>query len=90
MKTSTIYSAVILSAAVVALSACDRPATVVTPPAVVTVPGPAGPAGPSGRSGTTGTTGTTGATGATGSMGEKGATGGDTVVVMPPAVPASK
>lgn len=87
MRTSTIYSAVILSAAVVALSACDRPTTVVTPPAVVTVPGPAGPAGPSGSSGSAGST---GATGATGSMGEKGATGGDTVVVMPPAAPASK
>jgi hypothetical protein len=84
MKTATIYSAIVLSGAVLALSACDRPATVVTPPAVVTVPGPAGPAGPSGSSGTTGIT------GAAGSTGEKGATGGDTVVVMPPAAPASQ
>ena len=93
MKTSNIYSAVFLSMAVLGLSACDRPATVVTTPAVVTVPGPAGPAGPSGSTGSTGSTGTTGstgATGATGGTGQTGATGGDTIVVMPPAAPASK
>lgn len=87
MKTSSIYSALFLSAAVVALSACDRPATVVIPPAAETVPGPAGPAGPSGSTGSTGMTGTTGATGSTG---QTGATGGDTVIVMPPAAPASQ
>ncbi|WP_309684443.1 collagen-like protein [Polaromonas sp.] len=98
--------AIIFSAAVatLALSACDRPSTVVTtPPAVVTVPGPAGPTGATGSTGSagsTGSTGYTGATGATGSAGSTGATGdtgatgqrgktgGDTVVIVPPATPA--
>ena len=70
------------------LSACDRP-TVVTPAAVVAVPvpGPAvpGPAGPTGATGSTGYTGATGSTGDTGATGERGKTGGDTVVIVPPA-----
>jgi hypothetical protein len=77
--------AVVLGLSAIALAGCDRP-TVVTPPAVVTVPGPAGPAGPTG---TTGSSGSTGATGTTGSMGATGATGGDTVIVLP-ATPASR
>ena len=85
---------IVFSAALVALSlsACDRPAAVVTP-AVVTipVPGPAGPTaatgsvGSTGATGSTGTTGMTGMTGDTGSTGQRGATGGDTVVIVPPA-----
>lgn len=79
------YSAALLGVAALALAGCDRP-TVVTPPSVVTVPGPAGPAGPAG---TTGNSGSTGATGTTGATGSTGATGGDTVIVMP-ATPASR
>lgn len=89
MKIANLYSVVFLGAAVLGLSACDRPAVVNTP-AVVTVPGPAGPAGPSGSTGATGSTGTTGIGGATGTTGQTGATGGDTVVIMPPAAPASQ
>lgn len=89
--------AIVFSAALVAvsLSACDRPAAVVTPAVVnVPVPGPAGPTGATGSTGSTGSTGYTGSTGATGSTGttgdtgatgERGRTGGDTVVVVPPA-----
>jgi hypothetical protein len=76
------YSLIITAAAMtLALSACDRPAAVVTP-AVVTVPVP----GPAGATGATGSAGSMGATGATGK------TGGDTVVIVPaaPAEPASK
>ncbi|MES2399174.1 MAG: collagen-like protein [Pseudomonadota bacterium] len=88
---------IVLSAALVAvsLSACDRPAAVVTPAVVtVPVPGPAGPTGATGSTGSTGSvgntgatgsTGTTGMTGDTGSTGQRGATGGDTVVIVPPA-----
>jgi hypothetical protein len=66
---------------VLAFSACDRPTTVVTPPApdtvVVTPPGPPGPAGPAGAQGAQGVTekGATGATGATGAEGAKGEQG---------------
>lgn len=101
MKNTNTYSATTLALAAVvatmALSGCDRP-TVVMPPTVVTVPGPAGPAGATGNTGsagttgntgTTGATGSTGATGDTGSQGKTGATGGDTVVIMP-AAPASR
>ena len=85
---------IVFSAALVALSlsACDRPAAVVTPAVVtVPVPGPAGPTGATGSvdctgaTGSTGTTGMTGMTGDTGSTGQRGATGGDTVVIVPPA-----
>jgi hypothetical protein len=86
MKYSIIYPATLMALAAVTLSACDRP-TVVNTPAVVTVPGPAGP---SGATGATGSTGSTGDTGNTGAQGQKGSTGGDTVVVMPPAAPASR
>lgn len=97
-RTTSIYPAVVTSLAIgiaaLALTGCDRP-TVVTTPAVVTVPGPTGPAGPSGSSGSTGMTGSTGSTGSTGATGmagstgstgadgKTGATGGDTVVIMP-------
>ena len=100
MKYSIVFSAVLMA---LALGACDKkttvvPATVVNLPAPV--PGPAGPAGATGATGVTGSTGSTGATGATGdtgatgssgntgATGERGKTGGDTVVVIPPAAPA--
>lgn len=92
MKYSIIYPATLMALAALTLSACDRP-TVVNTPAVVTVPGPAGPSGATGASGATGSTGSTGATGDTGStgaQGQKGSTGGDTLVIMPPAAPASR
>ena len=89
MKYSIAVSAVLMA---LSLSACDRP-SVVAPTAVVTVPvpGPAGPAGATGAAGDTGATGSTGSTGATGytgdtgATGERGKTGGDTVVIIPPA-----
>lgn len=94
MKYSILFSALL---AALTLSACDRP-TVVTTPAVVTVPGPAGPAGATGATGATGAqaekgaTGATGDTGATGSKGNTGATGepgkGGSTVVIVPAEPA--
>src|SRR5665647_456099 len=73
MKYTIVFSAALMA---LALSACDRP-TVVTPPAVVTVPvpGPAVP-GPAGATGATGSTGSTGSTGATGDTGATGSTGG--------------
>ena len=79
------YSNIALIAlAALTLSACDRP-TVVTTPAVVTVPvpGPAGATGATGGTGNTGSTGATGSTGSTGATGQSGATGGNTVVIMP-------
>ena len=79
MKYSIIYPATLMALAALTLSACDRP-TVVTTPAVITVPGPAGP---------TGATGATGDTGSAGAQGQRGSTGGDTVVIMP-AAPASR
>ena len=79
MKYSIIFAAVL---AALAVTACNKP-TVVTPP-VVTVPVP-GPAGPTGATGSSGMTGQTGSSGPTGSTGEQGKTGGDTVVVIPPA-----
>jgi hypothetical protein len=72
---------VVAALSVLALSACDRPTTVVTPPApdtvVVTPPGPAGPAGAQGVQGSQGAQGVTekGATGATGAQGAEGAKG---------------
>ncbi|PKN16693.1 MAG: hypothetical protein CVU66_00080 [Deltaproteobacteria bacterium HGW-Deltaproteobacteria-23] len=86
------YSILVLAAlAAFALSGCDRPTTVVTPPApvLVPVPGPAGPQGSQGvpgapaEKGATGETGAPGMTGADGVKGEKGKTGGDTIVVVP-------
>lgn len=76
------YSALFLAVAVLGLSACEK--TVVTPPAapvadspapvvVPVVPGPPGPAG------------APGAPGAPGEPGPQGNTGGDTIVVVPPA-----
>ena len=92
MKYSILFSALF---AALALSACDRPTVVTTPPAVVTVPGPAGPAGATGATGATGAQaekGATGDTGATGSTGNTGATGepgkGGSTVVIVPAEPA--
>lgn len=82
MKYSIIITAAVMT---LALSACDRPAAVVTP-AVVTVPGPAGATGATGSTGSTGSMGSTGSTGATGATGK---TGGDTVVIVP-AAPASQ
>ena len=70
------------------LSACDRPAdTVVVPvpdnspdtvivPVPTPVPGPAGAPGPVGEQG---------ASGQTGDKGDTGKTGGDTVIIVPPA-----
>lgn len=79
------------------LSACEKPTTIVTPPAVVTVPVPVpGPAGPTGATGSTGASGSagdagaagsTGPTGDTGAQGQRGRTGGDTVIIVPPAPP---
>jgi hypothetical protein len=67
-----------------ALAACDRPATVIVPPAVtVAVPGPAGPAGEAGAQGSAGATGAQGNDGATGKPGE-----GTTVILVPPAASA--
>lgn len=86
MKISIIFAAALMT---LALAACDRAATVVTP-AVVTVPTPVpGPAGPTGATGSTGSMGSTGATGDTGATGQTGKTGGDTVVIIPSA-PASR
>jgi len=94
MKYSIIFAAVL---AAVAVSACDKKPTVVTPTVVnVPVPGPAGPTGATGSSGMTGqmgatgstgytgATGSSGGTGATGATGEPGKPGGETVIVVPP------
>lgn len=91
MKYSIVFSAALVA---LALTACDRPATVVTPAVVsvpTPVPGPAGATGATGATGSagsTGSTGYTGATGATGSTGDTGAEGqkgktGDTLVIVP-------
>lgn len=83
------YSILVLAALFAfSLSGCDRPTTVVTPPApvLVPVPGPAGPQGAPGapaEKGATGETGAPGMPGADGAKGEKGKTGGDTIVVVP-------
>jgi hypothetical protein len=97
------YSIVFVAAAVaMTLGACDMrtpaPATVVNVP----VPGPTGATGATGATGNTGNTGYTGDTGSkgatgstgstgsqgdTGATGERGRTGGDTVVIVPPANP---
>lgn len=91
MNYSIVFSAALVA---LALTACDRPATVVTPAVVsvpTPVPGPAGATGATGATGSagsTGSTGYTGATGATGSTGDTGAEGqkgktGDTLVIVP-------
>jgi hypothetical protein len=73
--------------ATLALAACDRPATVVVPPAVtVAVPGPAGPAGEAGAQGSAGSTGAQGNTGNTGATGKPGED--TTVILVPPAASA--
>lgn len=98
MKYSIAVSAVLMA---LTLSACDRPSVVAPAAVItVPVPGPAGPAGATGATGSAGDTGATGSTGSTGSTGytgatgstgdtgatgERGKTGGDTVVVVPPA-----
>jgi hypothetical protein len=76
MKYSTAFAAALMA---LALTACEKPTTVVTP-AVIAVPGPAGPAGATGDTGATGSTGSTGSTGATGEAGK----GGSTVIIVPP------
>jgi hypothetical protein len=82
----------LLIALSIGLTACDRPATVVTVPAAPVivptgVPGPAGPQGDTGKTGQQGSTGSTGSTGDAGATGDTGATGktghGTTVVVIP-------
>ena len=76
-----------LSAALVAvftLIACERPTVVTVPATTVTVPGPAGATGATGATGGQGATGNTGDTGSTGKTGS-----GSTVIVLPPAAPAS-
>ena len=89
----SILMATLLSALI--LTACDKP-TVVNVPAPVAVPGPAGPAGEPGVQGNTGdqgvkgNAGDQGDTGTQGDQGETGNTGeGTTVIVVPPAEPAS-
>ena len=90
MKYPVILSAVLVA---IALSACERPTAVVTVP----VPGPAGATGATGSTGSTGSTGATGSTGSmgatgstgdTGATGDRGKTGGDTVIIVPPASPS--
>jgi len=87
-------SAVLLALGV---SACNKPPAAAPTVVAVPVPGPAGPTGATGSSGMTGSsgstgltgpagdTGATGSTGGSGAKGEPGKTGGDTVVVVPPA-----
>lgn len=81
--------AAILSALLV--SACDNRPVVVTPPAEpVAIPGPAGPPGATGSQGMTGNQGNDGMQGVDGNKGKDGKPGdGTTVIVVPPAVPAS-
>jgi hypothetical protein len=72
--------------AVSALSACERPVVVNTPPAVAPTPGPAGPAGPTGATGATGGQGSPGYDGNKGDPGRPGAV--TTVIVTTPAASA--
>ena len=86
MKHSIPLAAAALFAALV-LAACDRPATVVVPPAVtVAVPGPAGPAGEAGAQGNAGATGAQGNAGNPGAAGKPGE--GATVILVAPAASA--
>ena len=86
MKYSTLFIAL---AAVLSLSACDKPTVVTVPAATIAVPGPAGPQGEAGSPGATGmqgdtgNTGYTGATGYDGAKGDTGKTGGDTIIIVP-------
>lgn len=86
MKYSIVFAAALTA---LALSACEKPTTVVTPAVVVPVPGPAGPTGATGATGAqaekgaTGDTGATGSTGSTGASGEPGKSGGSTVIIVP-------
>ncbi len=88
MKYTLLISALL---ATLGLAACE-PATVVTVPVPVAVPGPAGPAGATGATGGQGATGNTGDQGLQGNQGNQGNTGdvgktggGATVIVLPPA-----
>lgn len=83
MKYSILLSSLL---AALAITACDKPTVVNTPPTTIVVPGPAGPAGDAGVKGNTGNQGDQGVQG---NEGDKGATGSDgaTVVVVPPAEP---
>ena len=80
----TILATAMLAA--LTLAACDRPTVVTTPPAVITVPGPAGTPGATGATGNTGNTGMTGSDGMKGDTGKTGS--GTTINVMPPAASA--
>ncbi len=72
MKNPMVFSALLM---LLALSACDRPTVVTTPPAVVATPVPVpGPPGPQGAPGDPG----------------KPGKPGDTVVVVPPSEPAKQ
>ena len=94
MKYSTLFVALVT---VFGLSACEKPTVINVPATPIAVPGPAGPQGATGTQGETGTqgatgyqgdTGKTGATGTQGDTGMQGATGktgGDTIVIIPPA-----
>lgn len=88
MKYSIVFYAAVVA---VALTACDRPSTVVAPAVVAVptpVPGPAGPTGATGSAGSMGATGASGSAGTTGTPGDTGPEGqkgktGDTLVVVP-------
>ena len=75
-------------AAAVTLSACERPTVVVPAVTTVAVPGPAGPPGATGDTGAKGAPGVTGDTGTKGDTGDKGDPGKrTTVIVVPPPAP---
>ena len=71
------------------LTACDRPVVDNTSDTVIVpVPTPVpGPAGATGESGAKGEQGATGQPGGEGVKGDTGKTGGDTVIIVPPAEP---
>ena len=85
MKHVVLVSALI---ATLSLVACDKQPTVVNvPAATVAVPGPAGPQGEAGVPGDKGVQGNQGYDGNKGDTGKAGE--GTTVIVVPPAPPAS-
>jgi Collagen triple helix repeat (20 copies) len=96
MNRSILVSTLFLA---LSLTACDKPTVVNVPAATIAVPGPAGPAGETGAKGDVGTKGNTGNQGDTGNQGNTGAQGnqgetgkagdGTTVIVVPPAEPAT-
>jgi hypothetical protein len=86
MNRSLLISALL---ATLSLAACDKPAVVTVPAAVVTVPGPAGPQGPTGSPGETGGQGATGYQGNEGVQGETGTSGDGTTVIVVPAEAAA-